>query len=98
MAEEKKVESRDVHHMAQLSRLVIRPEEEQVFARQFGEILGHMAILASVDTENVEPLYIPISQPSRPRADEARDLRKRSEILANAPETDGDSFIVPRIV
>ncbi len=98
MSREREVSPEEVRHMAKLSRLVIAPGEEAVFARQFGQILGHMAILESVDTTGIEPLYSPLGTLCATRADDADNLRSRTEILANAPQTDGHYFIVPRIV
>ncbi|MBD5646702.1 MAG: Asp-tRNA(Asn)/Glu-tRNA(Gln) amidotransferase subunit GatC [Desulfovibrio sp.] len=88
----------EVRHMAALSRLAVTEEEERLFARQFGNILAHMALLSSVDTEGVEPLYSPLAHAAATRPDEGANLRTRAEVLANAPETDGEYFIVPRIV
>lgn len=94
----KDVSLEEVRHMGSLSRLLISPEEEILFQRQFGEILDHIAVLDSVCTEGVEPLYSPACHPGAARLDEARDIRSRTEILANAPETDGKCFLVPRII
>lgn len=93
-----KISRSEVRHMALLSRLDINEEEEILFCRQFGAILDHMNILATVDTENIEPLYNPLHDLGMTRLDIANDLRTRSEILSNAPETDGECFIVPKIV
>lgn len=98
MAEEKIVSPEEVRHMARLSRLVINSEEERLFGRQFSRILGHMAILNAVNTENVQPLYNPLQHAARIREDVAHNKRTREEILANAPETDGETFMAPRIV
>lgn len=95
---EKEISVEEVRHMAWLSRLAINAEEELLFARQFQKILGHMEVLNNVDTSDVEPLYSPLDIPSATRQDNADNLRSRCEILANAPETDGEAFIVPRIV
>ena len=92
------VSREEVRHMAALSRLAVTEEEERLFARQFGDILAHMALLSKVDTEGVEPLYSPLAHAAATRPDEAANLCTRAEILANAPETDGEYFIVPRIV
>lgn len=93
-----RVSREEVRHMAALSRLAVTAEEERVFARQFGQILDHMDILSRVDTEGVEPLYSPATHAEETRADEAHNVRERAQILANAPATDGEYFIVPRIV
>ncbi|NMC48817.1 MAG: aspartyl/glutamyl-tRNA amidotransferase subunit C, partial [Desulfovibrio sp.] len=47
---------------------------------------------------NVEPLYGPVTHVSPTRPDEVKRTCTRDEVLANAPETDGRFFIVPRIV
>lgn len=94
----KPVSREEVRHMAALSRLAVTEEEERLFARQFGDILAHMDLLSRVDTKDVEPLYSPHAHAAATRPDEAASLRTREEILANAPETDGEYFVVPRIV
>ena len=93
-----RVSREEVRHMAALSRLTVTEDEERLFARQFGDILGHMDLLSRVDTEGVEPLYSPLAHAAATRPDEAANLRTRAEVLANAPETDGEYFMVPRIV
>lgn len=84
--------------MAKLSRLLISEEEENLFCKQFDDILKYVNILESVQTDSTEPLYTPEQQQALVRGDRACKLRERSQVLANAPETDGKYFIVPRIV
>ncbi len=94
----KEVSPEEVYHMAKLSRLNIDEDEVKLFSRQFTQILDHMNILSRVDTEGVEPCYTPVNHSSLLREDKADNLRSSKEILANAPETDGKYFIVPRII
>jgi aspartyl-tRNA(Asn)/glutamyl-tRNA(Gln) amidotransferase subunit C len=54
--------------------------------------------LGELDTDAVEPLYSPVKHTTVLRRDEVRKDYRREEILANAPEQDGQFFIVPRIV
>ena len=98
MAENKGIGSKEVAHMAQLSRLSVGEQEQALFARQLGDILGYMDVLARVDTSAVEPLYSPVRHESAARQDVAVQVRTRQEVLANAPEGDGEYFMVPRIV
>lgn len=95
---EKTISQADVAHMATLSRLHISPDEQALFARQFGDILAYMDVLAEVDTTGIEPLYSPVQHEGALREDEARHLRSREAVLANAPHGDGEYFVVPRIV
>lgn len=84
--------------MAALSRLDITPGEAEIFRAQLGDILGHMAVLNNVDTADVEPLYNIELADDTMRQDICANLRTRQEILQNAPETDGQYFIVPQII
>ena len=95
---DKTISQDDVAHMATLSRLSVSPEEQALFARQFGDILSYMDVLAQVDTSGVEPLYSPVQHISVPREDVSQNRRSREAVLANAPEGDGAYFVVPRIV
>ena len=98
MAEPNHISREEVAHMAALSRLRVSDEEQKLVARQFGDILGYMDVLAQVNTENVDPLYSPVQHAAEGREDRAVNRRSREEVLANAPEADGEYFIVPRIV
>ena len=98
MTEHKGIGLKEVAHMAELSRLDISEEEKVLFARQLDDILGYMDVLAKVDTSSVEPLYSPAQHQPPPREDLAAHVCTRQEVLANAPEADGEYFMVPRIV
>ncbi|CAK7019942.1 MAG: Glutamyl-tRNA(Gln) amidotransferase subunit C [Desulfovibrio sp.] len=96
-----------VVNIAKLARLDLcsgLPKEEAegklaTFAAQFDDIVALMDTLAEVDTEGVEPLYWPLAAPvSPPREDVAARHNTREELLQNAPEQDGQFFVVPRIV
>ena len=98
MSDQTKIGPEDVRHMAVLSRLRVKEEEERLFAAQFDNILGYMDILQNVDVEGVEPLYSPVTHQCVPREDVAQNKRTREEMLQNAPDSDESYFIVPRIV
>ncbi len=84
--------------VAKLARLRLDDDKLELFAGQMDDILGHMAMLNELDTEGVEPLYSPVTHTTPYRKDEVVKTTKRSDVLANAPEDDGQFFIVPRIV
>ena len=98
MSEQKKIGPDEVAHMATLSRLRVSPEEQQIFAKQFGDILGYMDTLQKVDVENTEPLYSPVTHHFVPREDVAINTRSHEDVLKNSPESDESYFVVPRIV
>lgn len=97
MAEPNNISREEVAHMAALSRLRVSDEEQKLFARQFGDILGYMDVLSTGEHREGDPLYSPVQHVPRPRGP-AVNRRAREEVLANAPEADGEYFIVPRIV
>lgn len=87
-----------VAEVARLARLTFTTEELERFAAQIGDILAYMDTLNSLDTAGVEPLYSPSGLAGVTRPDVACQANTRAETLAGAPETDGEFFIVPRIV
>jgi aspartyl-tRNA(Asn)/glutamyl-tRNA(Gln) amidotransferase subunit C len=84
--------------IATLARLEISPQQAAGLGAQMDDILGYMDKLNELDTASVEPMYTPVEQPGFMRADEVTREFDRSDILRNAPESDGEYFIVPRIV
>lgn len=93
-----KISPEKAMRIAALARLEISPEQAVTLGAQMDDILGYMDKLNELDTSRVEPMYTPVDQAGSPRPDEVRTEFPRSEILGNAPETDGQYFIVPRIV
>jgi aspartyl-tRNA(Asn)/glutamyl-tRNA(Gln) amidotransferase subunit C len=87
-----------VIHMAELAGLAPDEATLELFARQFSGILEYMDLLNAVDTQGVEALYRPVQHERGTRPDGARPSRERKELLAGAPEQDGQYFVVPRIV
>ena len=92
------LDKKDFLHLCRLSRLQPDEAAQDAMAQQCSRILAYMDKLGEVDTEGVEPLYSPVIHESAFRDDVAERRAERSAILADAPQTDGSFFIVPRIV
>jgi aspartyl-tRNA(Asn)/glutamyl-tRNA(Gln) amidotransferase subunit C len=84
--------------IATLSRLEVSPQQAASLGAQMDDILGYMDKLNELDTTSVEPMYTTVEQPGFLREDEVAKEFGRAQILLNAPESDGEYFIVPRIV
>lgn len=88
----------DVEHIAHLANLTLTEEEKAAYTRQLGEILEYVEKLDELDTSDVEPLSHVMEVTNAFREDAPGDSLPREEGLANAPETDGEFFIVPRVI
>ena len=93
-----KISPEEVAKVASLSRLDLPQDKLELFAGQLGDILDYMDKLGELDTGDVEPMYSPVSHTTVLRKDEVRKDYAREDVLSNAPEQDGQFFIVPRIV
>jgi aspartyl-tRNA(Asn)/glutamyl-tRNA(Gln) amidotransferase subunit C len=90
----------EVRRVAQLARLRLSPEEEQVFQGQLSAILDYVALLEELDVSAVEPMTHALAAGEAPplRADEVRPSLAPDDALANAPEREETCFKVPRII
>lgn len=93
-----KITVADATKIAKLARLELDDAKLQRFADQCNDILDYMEKLGELDTSKVEPLYSPSEHGTVYREDVALARCTRDDILANAPESDGRFFIVPKIV
>ena len=92
------IEIEEVKKVAHLARLQLTPEEEKEFTTQLNSILDYFEQLRELDTEKVPPTSRAISLNNITRTDELEPFANREEILACAPETDGEFFKVPKIL
>ena len=98
----------EVEHVARLARLDLSAEAKERMRAQLDAILAYIDKLRELDTADVEPTShaIPRAGPESGweimanvmREDEVRPSFPREEMLANAPELDGDLFRVPKIL
>ena len=95
-----------VSHVADLANLELTQEELPRLARDLNAILGHFAQLNELDTTNVAPMAqvseilgtAPALSGETLRADVVRPSVDRSLVMAEAPESDGRFFKVPKVI
>ena len=89
-----------VRQVARLARLLLSPEEEERFAAQLGHVLEYIERLQAVDVEGVAPLaFAGDGAALAPlREDVPHPCLPREQVLSQAPQHDGKSFVVPRII
>ncbi len=96
----------EVVKVASLARLNptagLEPDQaEAALARLAGQldaVVAYMDILNRVDTEGVEPLYLPLEQVAPPRRDEDRPAPGPDTVLGGAPARQGNFFAVPPVL
>ena len=93
-----KITKEQVLYVAHLARLDLDEESIEKFAGQIDEILGYIEKLNQVDTQNITPTSHAIFLTNAFREDEEREHIERDLALANAPEKEDGSFIVPKVV
>lgn len=85
----------EVERIAVLARLALTDAERERFARQLSDILGHADSLSLIDVSGIPPTASVSPARSVMRDGDAAEHRLSvAEALANAPRSDGASFIV----
>jgi len=94
----RKIDQAQVRKVAKLSRLELTEAEIEEFTGQLSAILEYVEKMNELDTAHVEPLAhcLPISNVFR--EDRAKESLGTEKTLANAPQTDGEFFKVPKIL
>jgi len=94
------IDRAQVRHVARLARLALSAEEEERFAAQLGHVLEYIERLNAVDVSGIEPPGFAgdVAAALPLRADEPRAGLRRETVLSQAPEHDGEAFLVPRII
>ena len=93
-----KITETDIQHVANLSRLKIRPDESARILAQLNDILTYIENLISIDTSNIEPTTYALPMQNVFRADKVKPSLDRELALSNAPLKDEGYFKVPRVL
>jgi aspartyl-tRNA(Asn)/glutamyl-tRNA(Gln) amidotransferase subunit C len=95
---EPRITPAEVEHVARLARLALEPDEKERMRRELDAILGYIDKLRALDVEGVEPTSHAVPMTNVMRDDAPRPSLPLDEMLANAPERNGDLFRVPKII
>ena len=87
-----------VRAVALLARLHLTDDELARMTEQLNKIVEYVEQLHEVDTEKVEPLAHPLPISNVFRDDRLRPSLPRDVALRNAPDTDGEFFLVPPVL
>jgi aspartyl-tRNA(Asn)/glutamyl-tRNA(Gln) amidotransferase subunit C len=92
------MEIEQVKKVATLARLSLSDEELKAAGEQLTTILEYVQLLDEVDTTSVAPMTHPVPAENVFREDRMRPSLPREAAIANAPKTDGQYFVVPKIL
>jgi aspartyl-tRNA(Asn)/glutamyl-tRNA(Gln) amidotransferase subunit C len=88
----------DIRKVAALSKLELAPDQQEQVSKKLLSVLDFVAQLSQVDTTGVQEMAHPVEVHSVIRADTLRPSLPRHEALQNAPQSDGEFFLVPPVL
>ena len=87
-----KLSREEVIHIAALARMGLSEAEIEKAREQLANILENFEVLKEIDTTNVPPTSQSIHLQNVMRDDIPRESLPAEEVLANAPDREGDLF------
>tara|TARA_R110000850_G_scaffold41736_16_gene106906 strand:+ start:1187 stop:1474 length:288 start_codon:yes stop_codon:yes gene_type:complete len=87
-----------VKRVAHLARIAVTDEEAARMEGELNTILGFVEHLSEVDVDGVEPMTSVTPMAMKKRVDVVTDGSKAEDIVANAPESANNFFVVPKVV
>ncbi|MGB3500903.1 MAG: Asp-tRNA(Asn)/Glu-tRNA(Gln) amidotransferase subunit GatC [Mesorhizobium sp.] len=87
-----------VKRVARLARIAVNEDDAERMTGELNAILGFVEQLGEVDVTGIEPMTSVIPMEMRKRQDAVTDGNKAADIVANAPATEENFFLVPKVV
>jgi aspartyl-tRNA(Asn)/glutamyl-tRNA(Gln) amidotransferase subunit C len=92
------VDAATVKRIGRLARIRIEEDEVATYQDELNVILGFVEQLNEVDVEGVEPMTSVTPMRLRRREDKVTDGGYPEKIVKNAPLTEDNFFMVPKVV
>ncbi|MBX3567229.1 MAG: Asp-tRNA(Asn)/Glu-tRNA(Gln) amidotransferase subunit GatC [Rhizobiaceae bacterium] len=87
-----------VKRVARLARIAVSDEDADRMTGELNAILGFVEQLNEVDVAGVEPMTSVTPMAMKKRQDAVTDGDKAADVVANAPASMEDFFLVPKVV
>ena len=87
-----------VKRVAKLARIAVDDAKAERMQGGLNAILGFVEQLNEVDVDNVEPMTSVVQMEMKKRADEVTDGGKAKDVTVNAPASEDDFFMVPKVI
>ncbi len=94
----KEITVEDVEYAARLAKLDLSEEEKRSMTSQLREILGYVAKLGELNTEDVEPTAHVLPIKNVWRADRRGESLSQEKVLKIAPKAQEGMLRVPRVL
>lgn len=92
------VDTETVRRIARLARIAVADDELEHLKGELNSILAWVEQLGEVNVEGVEPMTSVTPMAMKKRVDEITDGGNAAAVLKNAPMTQDDYFLVPKVV
>ena len=92
------VDLQTVKRVAHLARIAVSEEDAERMTGELNAILGFVEQLNEVDVTGIEPMTSVTPMEMKKRQDIVADGNKAADIVANAPATEENFFLVPKVV
>jgi len=92
------IDTSTVEKIANLARIRVPAEELPALAQQLSNILKLADELNEVNTDGVAPMTTAVKVKLPMRADVANDGNYADALVANAPDTTKNFFLVPKVI
>jgi len=92
------VDKATVRRIAKLARIALPEERVEPMMAELNGILGWIEQLQEVNVEGVEPMTSVVAQKLKMRDDVVTGGGDAAAIVANAPQSEDNFFVVPKVV
>jgi len=92
------VDLNTVRRVALLSRLDVDEERLPALAEELNQIIAWVEQLNAVDVSGIEPLTSVVHQRPKMRDDVVTDGGYPADLMSNAPHSEDNFFVVPKVV
>ena len=92
------IDAATVRKVARLARIAEPEDRLEPLAKELSAILNWIEQLNEVDTNGVEPMTSAVHTPLPMREDVVTEGGDPARVLANAPKTVSNFFVVPKVV
>jgi aspartyl-tRNA(Asn)/glutamyl-tRNA(Gln) amidotransferase subunit C len=92
------VDAATVKRIGRLARIRVEEDEVAKYQGEINAILGFVEQLGEVNVEGVEPMTSVTPMQLRRRDDKVTDGGYPEQVVANAPLTEDNFFMVPKVI